>query len=255
MRKKIDPREVEAKLEAGDDDFSEFFEEGTGKRIRKSTKDPEDASRARKKKKPRKKTRTKPEPEEPKHEPAPKPKQETTTKEVPQMKTKKVTKPTDKQASPFSTALYHARQITTRRPEEEQPRIYAALKTAMDQLTKDDQKKLVFRIRNEYLEDKCQISGLFAAAREAKMRAVAVSAVAVKRTGLTFSGLLEVGIAKIVLGKDNKPHTSYSTGADTLAEAAKILRRQDKIAPAQVLEAYLSRNERERALRQAAQKC
>jgi len=227
---KIDVKEVEAALATGED-LSELTED-TGKHVKKF-KDFDDKPKPRKKKKPR----------------APKlALVEITAKEVPKMvKSQKQTKP-----SPFGQALYSARQLTTRRPEEEQPEVLTTLSKAMAQLDENDKRKLVFRLQKEYLEDKCQASGLFAAAREAKMRAVAVSAVAVKRTGLTFSGLLEVGIAKIVLGKDNKPHTSYSTGAENLAAAAKILRRQGKIAPAQVLEAYLSRNERERALREAA---
>jgi hypothetical protein len=257
LSKKINVKDVEAALAVGDD-LSELTGDD-GKRIRKTVKDTEDEPKSREKRKPRGKI---PEPEPI----LPLPVEKNTSEEVPEMVAQskknaldkaKVVKPANQkqtrpQPSPFGQALYAARLITTRRPEEEQPEEYKKLCDAMDDLDDRGRRNLVFQLQKKVMEDKCQKAGLFAAARRARMLAVAVSTVTVQRTGLTFSGLQEVGLVFIDKDKDGHPRTNYRFGKANLVEAAKKLRRQGNINAAQTLEAYLSRNEREKALREAA---
>ncbi|MBI2626234.1 MAG: hypothetical protein HYW69_01415 [Candidatus Nealsonbacteria bacterium] len=160
---------------------------------------------------------------------------------------------TAREYTPFGSALWNARQITTRRPDQEQVEIFTALQKAVSQLDEDGKRNLVFRLQKEVMEDKgCGIPGLFTVCRMARMLAVAASTAAVRQTGLTFGGLQAAGLAEAKPGRDGKDaYVVYKFGALNLVEAAKKLRRNSNVTAAKVLEEHISRGERNRALREA----
>jgi hypothetical protein len=154
----------------------------------------------------------------------------------------------EKKFSCFGQALYFSRKINTPHPEISQTDIFGRVERALEKLEREDQKTLVFRVRDEVMEGKCEIGALFAVARKAKMLAVAVSTVAVRKTGLTFSGLQEIGIAKIKENGKGK-YAVYDTGVENLRKAAGKLREQGKYKEALFLEDYVSNRERHKIIR------
>lgn len=157
---------------------------------------------------------------------------------------------THSEPTPFGNALYLARKISSREDDT------TALSSAMNRIDDDGKKKLVFRLQKEVLEGKAEVSGIFAAARIAKMMSVAHFTAATRKAmqigGLTLDNLRELGLAKLGVSQDKKtPYIRYTLSYETLKEAVATLRTNGNFKAAEALERPLLEIQKRRMLQAA----
>ncbi|OGZ59076.1 MAG: hypothetical protein A3F94_01645 [Candidatus Spechtbacteria bacterium RIFCSPLOWO2_12_FULL_38_22] len=147
--------------------------------------------------------------------------------------------------NPFWAAINAAKKVTTRRPQDDQPEVWAEIEAAVGMLEEDEKRKAPWRLVIPVFNEEVHIAGLFALARACRMTAMAHAVAAIVKAkragGLTTAGLEQFGLVKTVVSDDGKrawlqPHT----GQEAISAAAKLMDEADLKEGARALRAYLN---------------
>ena len=147
--------------------------------------------------------------------------------------------------NPFWAAINAAKKVTTRRPQDDQPEVWAEIEAAVGMLEEDEKRKAPWRLVIPVFNEEVHIAGLFALARACRMTAMAHAVAAIVKAkragGLTTAGLEQFGLVKTVVSDDGKrawlqPHT----GQEAISAASKLMDEADLKEGARALRAYLN---------------
>lgn len=165
---------------------------------------------------------------------------------------KKENKVENSTPNPFMAALQAARQITSNRPHEDQPKELEMLRAAIKKLGGDKMPSIVFRFVGDVLENRSPVQVLFAVAREAHMLGVAHNtaaiAKAIRKNGLMSSDLVNAGIAEVREDKNGNRYFNYKVGHEAIAAAVAKLREAGKTVAAALLAEYIREADRRHTL-------
>lgn len=159
-----------------------------------------------------------------------------------------------REQTPFGVALKAARLITSRTPSEEQPKEWAALQAAMNDLDDAGRHGVVSVLRREVLERNNPVQPLFAAARAAwvswpngrqgNLLSVARGTTVVRdamSAGLTTDDMAEIGLAVLAPSGDK---LDYRVNTEAIkAAVARLKTVPGKEAAQKVLADYLAKGE------------
>lgn len=153
-----------------------------------------------------------------------------------------------REVTPIETTLRVARQITTRKPKEEQPDLYSKLVEAIKEVEEDYRSKLFFRLAGEVVRGETPVQGLFVVGREVRMSGivhhVATLAKAVREEMLSTEDLRAVGLAEVKANfKGTKSWTTYKFGLEAFRAAVPKLKELGKCQAEKILRDHVLKSE------------
>ena len=147
--------------------------------------------------------------------------------------------------NPFWAAINAAKKVTARRPQDDEPELWAEITAAVGMLEEDEKRKAPWRLVIPVFNEEVHIAGLFALARACRMTAMAHAVAAIVKakrvSSLTTGELEKFGLVKTVISDDGKrawlqPHI----GQEAIAEAAKLMDEDGLKESARALRTYLN---------------